>query len=157
MNFLKFIYLFIFGISSGLVVAGGVFSTLIALGLVPRFAGRSRTAHKVMLYEDFIIMGCILGILISVWPFGEWILRLREMLSAPFLKTMNAIGEVLLGTGGFFAGCFVGCMALAIAEMLDGIPIFARRISFRKGLGCAIFAVAIAKLLGSLFYFIKMM
>ena len=52
-----------------------------------------------------------------------------------------------------FAGIFVGCLALAIAEMLNTIPVFARRIGFRHGLGIAILAVAIGKLVGSLLYF----
>ena len=46
-----------------------------------------------------------------------------------------------------------GCLALAIAEMLDSIPIFARRISFRHGLGWAILGMAAGKLCGSLLYF----
>ncbi|MDY3657348.1 MAG: stage V sporulation protein AB [Lachnospiraceae bacterium] len=37
--------------------------------------------------------------------------------------------------------------------MLDSIPIFARRISFRHGLGWAILGMAAGKLCGSLLYF----
>ena len=59
----------------------------------------------------------------------------------------------LLVLFGLFAGIFVGCLALAIAEMLDSIPIFARRISFRHGLGLAVLSVALGKLAGSLYYF----
>ncbi|MDE5866342.1 MAG: stage V sporulation protein AB, partial [Lachnospiraceae bacterium] len=44
-------------------------------------------------------------------------------------------------------------LALAIAEMLNTIPIFSRRIGFRHGLGIAILAVALGKLVGSLIYF----
>jgi len=54
---------------------------------------------------------------------------------------------------GVFAGIFVGCLALAIAEMLNTIPVFARRIGFRHGLGVAILSVALGKLCGSLIYF----
>jgi stage V sporulation protein AB len=52
-----------------------------------------------------------------------------------------------------FAGIFVGCLALAIAEMLNTIPVFARRVGFRHGLGVAILGVAFGKLVGSLIYF----
>ena len=76
---------------------------------------------------------------------------------------MNLEGEIfrrgiLLGLEvffGLFAGIFVGCLALAIAEMLDTIPVFARRIRFRHGLGIAVLFVAAGKAAGSLFYFIK--
>lgn len=54
---------------------------------------------------------------------------------------------------GLFTGAFVGCLSLAIEEMLGGIPIFARRVHLRKGLGVVILVVAIGKLCGSLFYF----
>ena len=55
---------------------------------------------------------------------------------------------------GLFSGVFVGCLALAIAEMLDSIPIFTRRIGFRHGLGFMVLATALGKLAGSLIYFL---
>ena len=42
---------------------------------------------------------------------------------------------------------------LAIAEMLDSIPIFARRMKFRHGVGIVILCMAIGKTVGSLIYF----
>ena len=69
------------------------------------------------------------------------------------VEVLDIGGEVFLGIAGLFIGMFVGCLALAIAEMLDSIPIFARRVSYRHGLGIAVLAVAIGKLLGSLYYF----
>ena len=41
---------------------------------------------------------------------------------------------------------------MAIAEMLDSIPIFARRISFRHGLGIAVIAMALGKMVGAFFH-----
>lgn len=75
--------------------------------------------------------------------------------SLPVFQTKIAavLSDVFLTGGGFFAGCFVGCLALAIAEMLDSIPIFARRISFVKGVGVAVLTVAVGKTVGSLVYF----
>ena len=63
------------------------------------------------------------------------------------------MGIVILAVYGLFAGIFVGCLAIAIAEMLDSIPIFARRSRFRHGIGIAILCMALGKTLGSLFYF----
>lgn len=135
------------GLSAGVLVAGGVFTTLIALGLVPRFAGRTHTAGKAILYENGIISGCWFAILFGLWnPV------------APFLQSLAdkfpGIIRAGMSVGGFFAGCFVGCMALAIAEMLDGISIFARRLSFRQGIGIALFGFAIGKVIGSVYYFV---
>ena len=63
------------------------------------------------------------------------------------------ISYLFLLLWGTFAGIFVGSLAMAIAEMLDTIPIFARRIALRHGLGIIVSSMAAGKLAGSLFYF----
>ena len=143
----------ILGIFCGLMVSGGVFTALLALGLVPRFAGKTHTAERILTYESAVVSGCIVGGLLGV-------LQIKENLNLflyepPFFQSglWEGITGGLLSGGGFFAGCFVGCVALAIAEMLDSIPIFARRIGFRKGVGIAVLVVSIGKVLGSLAYF----
>lgn len=148
----KYFLLGVFGASFGLLAAAGVFTVLVAVGLVPRFAGRTHTGAKVILYEEMIIAGTTVGGIASV--FSRYCqpekLLLRQWITP---KLAEAWGNVFLGAFGLFAGMFVGCLALAIAEMLDSIPIFARRIGFRHGLGISICAMAAGKLCGSLFYF----
>lgn len=63
------------------------------------------------------------------------------------------LGQTLMIVGGLFGGMFTGCLALAIAEMVDSIPIFTRRVSFEKGISLAILGVALGKICGSLIYF----
>lgn len=146
-------FLILTGVSYGLLAAAGVFTVLVAVGLVPRFAGRTHTADKVVLYEEMVIAGTVTGCIFSVFSrycqFGAW-------WQGRFPEQM----KIWLGTGGFFqalfgifAGMFIGCLALAIAEMLDSIPIFSRRISFRYGIGLAVLSMAAGKLCGSLLYF----
>ena len=65
----------------------------------------------------------------------------------------NGLGMGIQAIFGVFSGMFIGCLALAIAEMLDSIPIFARRISFRHGIGLAILSMALGKLCGALLFF----
>lgn len=141
------------GIFSGLMVSGGVFTALLALGLVPRFAGKTHTANKVLTYESVVVTGCITGGLLSVFPIGE--LLADSIYKFVFFRSTlwSVIADGVMAGGGFFGGCFVGCVALAIAEMLDSIPIFARRVGFKKGLGIAVLAVAVGKVVGSLVYF----
>ena len=142
----------ILGLFCGLMVSGGVFTALLALGLVPRFAGKTHTANKVLLYEEMVIAGTIIGGLVSLFPeysrFGYQLLKLG--VSADVIQMAAAIFLALFGV---FAGMFIGCLALAIAEMLDSIPIFTRRISFRHGLGCMVLSIALGKLCGALIYF----
>ena len=139
------------GISFGLLTAAGVFTVLTAVGLIPRFVGETHSAKELWLYEDMVIWGTILGGIYSVfghrWNVGPW---LAERLTQTGAKV---ILNVSLLPVGVFGGMFVGCLALAVAEMLDSIPIFTRRISFRHGLGCMVISIALGKLCGALFYF----
>ena len=53
------------------------------------------------------------------------------------------------------AGIFVGCIAVALAEILDTFPIFFRRLHLKDDVGTVmLFVMAIGKMLGSLFYFL---
>ena len=135
------------------MAAAGVFTVLVAVGLVPRFAGRTHTGEKVVLYEEMVIFGTLFGTILSIFSrycgVGAW---LQQRFPAQETAWLRA-GAVFQGGYGRFAGMFIGCLALAIAEMLDSIPIFARRISFRHGLGLAVLSMAAGKLCGSLLYF----
>lgn len=138
----KLVLLAFAGLSAGFIVSGGVFTVLISVGLIPRFAGKTHTSGHVLLYENMVIAGTLMGNYISVFPrtygFGEY------------------IGNAVLVLYGIMAGIFVGCLAIAIAEMLNSIPIFARRIGFRKGIGVVLISMALGKMIGSLLYFLVM-
>lgn len=150
---LKTLFLILVGASYGMLSSAGVFTVLVAVGLVPRFAGKTHTSRKVILFEEMVISGTITGCVLTVFSrycqFGAWWQnRFPEKLSL-WLGT----GTVVQAVFGLFAGMFIGCLALAIAEMLDSIPILARRVSFRHGLGFAVLGIALGKLTGSLLYF----
>lgn len=138
------IFMALLGASFGLIVSGGVFTVLLSVGLIPRFVGKMHIAGKIFILEEMVVLGTLAGDFCSV--FGDSV-NLAEWL--PF----RAAGTALLILFGLFSGIFVGCLALAIAEMLDTIPIFSRRISFRHGLGIVILVVALGKMAGSLIYF----
>lgn len=149
----KTLFLIIAGCSYGFLSSAGVFTVLAAVGLVPRFAGKTHTAAKITLYEEAVIFGTITGAILSVFSrycqFGAW---WQERFPG-HTGQLYAIGFAWQGIFGLFAGMFVGCLALAIAEMLDSIPILARRVSFRHGMGLAVVSIALGKLCGSIFYF----
>ena len=141
------------GFCFGVLTAAGVFTVLTAVGLVPRFVGETHSANEVILYENLIIAGTIVGGVFSVfsdiWTVGA---GAQNRMPTGFVLIL---AYVFLGIAGLFAGMFVGCLALAIAEMLDSIPIFTRSISFRHGLGCMILSIALGKVCGSLLFFLR--
>ena len=151
--FIKYLFMSFFALSGGMIVSGGVFTVLVAVGLIPRFADKTHTAKHILLYEDMVIWGTITGCFFSVFSSWGQIGHLIKNSIIMNSTLWDNIGNGILIIIGFFSGMFVGCLALAIAEMLDTIPIFARRIGFKKGLGIAVLCVAIGKMLGSLLYF----
>ena len=57
----------IIGLSAGMLVAAGLFSFITGLGVISDFADRTHTGEHVMLYEDAIVVGGILGNLLFVF------------------------------------------------------------------------------------------
>ena len=143
---LKAILLCAMGLSFGIFVSAGVFTVLFVVGLVPRFAGKTNTARCEIFYEECIIAGSLIACIFSVFPINGSLENI--------MTYMSLFCQLLLIVMGVFAGIFVGCLAIALAEVLDGIPIFARRIKLKKGLDIAILSVALGKVAGSFIYFI---
>lgn len=153
LNSIKLIFLGFFGLASGMLVSGGATTVLLSIGLIPRFAGKLHVGKKAVLLENMAILGVIFGAVVSIFgekmQAGAWI-----MTNLPEWMTIwQVMGNGLLILYGLGAGIFVGCLALTIAEMLDTIPIFARRTGLRQGIGIVITAMAFGKLAGSLLYF----
>lgn len=152
------ILLGIVGLGAGILVSAGVFTVLLAVGLVPRFAGKTHTGKKVFLYEEMVVLGTLTGDFFSVFErYGYLGSRVREglLFGEATIAVWKGISAVCVSCFGFFAGIFVGCLALAIAEMLDSIPILTRRIGYRHGLGIMVLSIALGKMLGSLVYFVR--
>lgn len=123
------------GFLSGALVAAGMFAFVTMIGVVTRMAGRTKTNCHAMLYEDMVTGGAAFG---NVLFFYEPILGL------------GAGMRVLVG---FFAGVYIGCLAVALAEMLNVVPIFSRRARLKRGLGAFVIVFALGKMLGGLLDF----
>lgn len=54
---------------------------------------------------------------------------------------------------GLFSGIFLGGWIMALAEMADIFPIFARRSRFQRGLSFTILCIAAGKTVGALIYY----
>lgn len=135
----------------GLLSSGGVFTVFVTVGLVPRFADKTHTAHKILLYENSIVAGAILGCIFSVYP--DFFTEMIGLTAGVCFPNWGTWAKWILAVFGIFAGMFVGCFAIAIAEMLNTIPIFTRRISLGKGAGIVMLALALGKTVGALLYF----
>lgn len=144
------ILMWVIGISSGLMVSAGVFTVLFVVGLIPRFAARTDTAWCEFFYEECLVFGAVIADILSVYPIKGSLDSFLTHVS--FSKIILTALLILIGV---FAGIFVGCLSIALAEVLDGIPIFARRINLKMGVSIAVLAVALGKITGSLYYFMN--
>ena len=127
----------VIGFGGGMIAAGGMVALLIGLGITPRFAGITHTADRILLYEDFTMLGAVAGNVLQLYE--------------PSL----AVGKIGLAVYGLGAGMFLGAWILALAEMVDVFPIAIRRLKIKVGVPWIILTVAAAKICGSLLYFYK--
>lgn len=132
----KQILLALVGLSSGALVAGGLFAFIVSLGVVSDFADRTHTGNKILLYENAIMLGGTLGNIFFIYQI-------------PIAFPGSA---VLLGIFGLFAGIFVGCWAMALAEILNVFPILVRRVKLIKCIPYIILGIALGKGVGSIIY-----
>lgn len=130
---IKSVSLLLVGLSGGLMVAAGIYAFITLLQIIQRLATESNTAKHILFYEDCVMVGGILGNLVSIF---QWHLP---------------IGRIGLFVFGSFSGMFVGCLAIALAEMLDVIPAFARRIKLKIGVKYLYLFIALGKGIGAFY------
>ena len=121
------------GLCGGLLVAGGLFAFLALVGVVTRLAAGTTTAKYLKFYEDVALIGCTVGNLFSLYRF-----RLPDSL-------------LLIGFYGLGAGVFTGCLAAALAEVVNMFPVLSERISLKKGMTGIMTMFALGKLVGALY------
>ena len=138
------ILLAIVGLSSGVAVAGGLFSFIVELGVVADFADRTHTGERILLYESSVALGGILGNLLFLFKD-----EISEHMAA------GAAGGGALGIFGILAGIFVGCWSMALAEILNVFPVFMRRAKIVRYMTAFILSVAIGKGLGAWLFFFR--
>lgn len=129
------IFMGLIGLCSGIVIASGVAGLLIGLSIVPRYAGITRTADYILLYEDMSLLGIVLG-------------NLFYLFRIPFPAE-----KLFLAVLGLFSGFFLGGWILALAEVADMFPILTRRLRLVFGLPAVILFIAAGKMAGSLLYY----
>lgn len=122
-------------LSGGVITAAGLVALLIELKIIPRFAAITHTANRIILYENCIAAGALWGNIMTIYPMefhmGRW----------------------LTGVIGLFGGIFIGSWIIALTEVLDIIPIMARRIGMKKGFAAIIIATALGKMIFSLVFY----
>lgn len=139
--FLKSLFLIITGLCAGVGIAAGTFAFLLVIRVIPRVVQKAKLEHKIVYIENVVYRGIVFGTIVSLYSWKQkWMLEL--------------FGNAILLVFGVSAGVFVGCLSVALAEILDTFPIFFRRIRMKEEkLRPLLFAMALGKMAGSLFFF----
>ena len=114
-------------------MAGGLFAFLALVGVIPQLVAGTTTAKYIIFYEDMSLLGCVGGNLLFLYRFGL------------------PLGNVFLGMYRIGSGVFTGCLAAALAEVVNMFPVLSERINLKKGMTAIMVLFAIGKLAGSLF------
>lgn len=126
------ILLIILGLSSGITVGAGVVAILTLVGVVPRMAQISNTKNYIGMYERILVVGSLLGALISIQNIS-----------------LN-IGKMPTIIAGISYGIFIGFLSSGLTEVLDYIPVVSRRMKIPViYLKYIIIAMVIGKVIGS--------
>ncbi|SDN89197.1 stage V sporulation protein AB [Paenibacillus sp. yr247] len=121
------------GLAGGIAVGSGVVAFLVVLDIIPRLAQITRSFSKIHAYESAVVMGSLL----FTWvDFSDLKLHFFPM------------GTAFVG---LFAGCFVGMLAAALTEIINVLPILAKRVGMGSYMILLLMAMIFGKVFGSLF------
>lgn len=137
MQVTDFLFSGLIGLSLGFFVSSGAAALLIGLGIIPRYAGITRTAHRICWYENCCILGLLAG---------------NFLYLSDIRIPLGSAGLILYG---IFSGIFLGSWIIALGEVIDVYAVTMRRLGIVKGIQLLILAMAAGKTAGTLFYFWK--
>nr|WP_284239831.1 stage V sporulation protein AB [Paenibacillus glycanilyticus] len=133
-DWLMHLFIMLLGLSGGLAVGSGLVAFLIVLDLIPRLAQIAYAYRMSIWFETAVICGSM------YWTFADfmdWRLSLPKAL--------------ILSVAGLMAGVFVGMLAGALTEVMNVLPILAKRMNLSDYLVGLVMAMVLGKTLGSLF------
>ncbi|NBD22642.1 stage V sporulation protein AB [Paenibacillus glycinis] len=127
-------FLALLGFAGGLGVGSALAALLIVLDIIPRLAQLAFAYRKSIWFETAVVSGAVFW---SLADFLEWRLWL------PKIAAMIVIGT--------FDGIFVGMLGAALTEVMNVLPILAKRVRLSRYLVTLVVAMVIGKVTGSLF------
>ncbi|MFC5531686.1 stage V sporulation protein AB [Cohnella yongneupensis] len=124
--------LVLIGLAGGFTVGSAFVALLIVLDLIPRLVQLTRAYRRSAWFESGILFGALYW---SSADLFDWGVRLPD--------------EVLL-VPAVFQGLFVGMFAAALTEVLNVLPILAKRLRLKPYLFSLLLALVLGKMTGSL-------
>ncbi|MFS0781139.1 stage V sporulation protein AB [Bacillus sp. 1P06AnD] len=130
------ISLIFIGFAGGLAVGAGFVAFLTVLGVIPRITQLTKTERNIHHYEAAAIVGVVIG---------GWLSLNDYQFHTPV---------IVLSIIGLLSGIFNGMLAAALTEVLNVLPLLAKRIGIQEQIIYLLMAIVIGKICGSLFQWI---
>ncbi|NLY46226.1 MAG: stage V sporulation protein AB [Tissierella sp.] len=124
------------GLSGGLVVGGAYAAFISMLRIIPRLAHISKTHKYKRTYQNAYILGVIA---FTISYFFDFNMKLND---------------IMIGIIGFTFGTFTGLFSSALAEVLNVIPVLAKKLRMKEHLKLIIYALLFGKVAGSLYFWL---
>lgn len=124
------------GISWGLAVGSGLVAFMVVLDIIPRLAQLTRSYRRIHWYEGAVVSGAVFG---TMADFFDW---------------TGSASPVAVGAVGLLSGVFVGMLAAALTEVVNVLPILAKRLQMASHIVWLLMAMVFGKICGSLFEFL---
>jgi stage V sporulation protein AB len=120
------------GLAGGVTVGSGIVAFLIMLDIIPRLTQLTLSWKHLRKYEVAIILGSV----VFTW---------LDFYNVHF--HLFPLGAALVG---LFAGCFIGMLAGALTEVINVLPILAKRMGMESYMIRFLMAMILGKVIGSL-------
>lgn len=136
MTTINVLFVILIGLAGGLAVGSGFVAFLTVLGIIPRLTQLTKTMKMIRFYEWAVVIGAIMGGWATLWEYA-------------FSFTMYLLIPI-----GLAMGIFVGMLAAALTEVLNVLPILAKRIGIERKIIFLLMAIVMGKVFGSLFQWV---
>ncbi|HET7522433.1 MAG TPA: stage V sporulation protein AB [Bacillales bacterium] len=132
---IKALLLVMIAFANGLIVGAGFVAFLLVLGIIPRLMQLTKTGRFVQAYEWSVISGAVIG---------TWLGLRGTELNLSFIWLVPV---------GLASGIFVGMLAAALTEVLNVLPILAKRVGITEHkIIILLMALVLGKIVGSIFH-----
>lgn len=120
------------GLAGGIAVGSGMVAFLVALDIIPRLAQITRSYKYIRGYEWSVVGG---SFFFTLSDFFAWSYSFHPLVAVLF---------------GLLAGCFIGMLAGALTEVMNVLPILAKRVGMASYMLWLLMAMVFGKVFGSL-------
>ena len=128
--------LILIGFGGGLTVGSAAAAFITILQIVPRLVQITNTKNQIKIYEFTITLSFVLFVILY---FSNFHINLPK---------------IIVMIIGLFCGTFIGLLSSALAEVLNVIPVMAKKLKIKENLRYVIWTLMAGKVTGSLYFWL---